>query len=399
MPTATLRIGRRHGLAEFERALQRPDLGSHVLELPEIHDGGMLGRSAGLAQLVLTWAQRDGAPHKTQTFIENGNEDAYAKFVSSLHGFTAAYFSNSITPRTSDDNIRRDLLLQSASRIKAMSRSDLEHTAKGRKVEFILARRAENEFHRLLYTKTPTDDDIKDREKHGNLIAKSPGMCNLLRRCAHKLILRSSASFISLLNRDDNPFGQILHESFKNTAEHAYLDLKGNLPRLGMRSVTIAVQQVLRDTFTPLMLMSSPRQAAQDYFQRIKNRKDPTSPHKHISVLEISILDSGPGFAKTMSLTTTLEECAPLDDIQLVGRCFEKHRTAKVGPSSGMGLNKLLEAVHQLEGFMRLRTSTTEAFFAGGDGFLPTMEPTDFIQGGLAEVKGTLLVIGIPLLY
>lgn len=398
MPKTTLLIQKKYGLQDFEKILQRPDLGSHVLALPQsIHDGGMLGRSAGLAQLVLTWAQHDDNPHRTQTYIENGNAHAYDDFVSSLHGFTAAYFSDAISPRTTGSNIRRDLRRQSVPRIEAMSRSDLEHTAKGRKVEFILARGAKNEFHRLLYKETPTEEEKLDREKHGKLIADPRDMSNLLRRSVHKLLLRSSESLRSLLNRNGNPFGKILHESFRNTAEHAYLDPEGELPRRGMRSVTIAVQQVPRNAFTPSKVVSSVRPAAYDYFQSIKKWEDPKTPRKHIHVLEISVLDSGPGFAKTISRTTTSEKCHPLDNVGLVAQCFKKHQTAKAGPASGVGLNRVLEAIHDLKGFMRLRTSTTEAFFAGGDGYDPMMEPTEFIEGRLAEVKGTLLVIGLPM--
>lgn len=398
MPKTPLLIQREYGLQDFERLLQRPDLGNHVLALPKsIRDGGMLGRSASLAQLVLTWAQSGEAPHRTQTFIESGNVENYVDFVSTLYGFTAAYFSDSAGARNSDSNIRRDLLRHSASRIEAMSQSDLAHTAKGRKVEFILARGAKNEFHRLLYKRTPTLAEIRDREKHGDLVSRPVGMSNLLRLCVHKLKLRSSSSLMSILNQNKDPFGQILHESFKNTAEHAYYDLDGNLPRRAMRSVTIAVQQVPRDAFDPAMIMSSPRPEARDYFQKIMNWEDPISPRKHITVLEISILDSGPGFAKTIGWTTASEEYIPFDDIHLVAQCFKKHQTAKMGPSSGVGLNRLLKAVHDLNGFVRFRTSTTEAFFAGGSGYDPMMEPTEFIQGKLAEVKGALLVIGLPI--
>ena len=400
--SSTLAIHRDDGIADFERHLQRPDLGSRVLALPtSIRGGGALGRSVGLAQLVLTWAQRSDSP-RARTYIDNLRPDAYRKFVLPLYGFAAAYFSHSITPRGIEDNIRMDLMRCSSDRIIAMSEGDLRKTAKGRKVEFILVRGARNEFHSLLYERTPTPKELKDREQHGRLVVDSNGMSNLLWRCLREYPLVSASYeheyLIKQLNRKDNPLGQLLYESFKNTAEHAYLDINGKPPSRGMRSVTIAVQQVDRDEFKPSAVISSEWPAAAAYFERLRGKYRSPHDRKHIDVLEISILDSGPGFVRTISRTQAEDQESP-DEVSLVARCFKKHQSAKSGPSSGIGLSRILESIHDLNGFMRLRTSTTESFFAGGPDYSPTMNPIDFIRGELAGVQGTTLSISIPLVY
>ena len=398
-PTATLAIRRDDGLADYERHLQQPDLGRRVLVLPKnIRGGGPLGLSVGLAQLVLTWAQGSEAP-RTRTYIDKGNDIAYGEFVSPLFGFAAAYFSDFVTPRRHNDNIRADLMRSSAGRIHAMSKGDLEHTAKGSKVEFILVHRARSEFHSLLYKQTPTPADLMDREVHGRLVVEPSGMNHLLWRCIGHLNFPKTSKQLAyltrLLNHNNNPLGQVLYESFKNTAEHAYLDIKGRRSARGMRSVTIAAQKVDRDQFKSSAVISSDQPAASDYFERLRRQYRAPRRRKHIEMLEISILDSGPGLAKTILRTCPHRE--PLDDIQLVARCFRKHKTAKPGPSSGIGLNRILELIHELNGFMRLRTSTTESFFAGGPDYNPTMPPIDFIQGDLASVQGTSLMIGLPI--
>ena len=283
-----------------------------------------------------------------------------------------------------------------------MSAGDLGRTAKGRKVEFILVHGARNEFHGLLYKKTPTPADLMDRERHGQLVADPGGMSDLLRRCLHQhRIVWTSAERIYLtrqLNRKDNPLGQLLHESFRNTAEHAYLDVSGNVPSRGMRSVTIAVQQVERDEFKSCAVTSSEQPRVAAYFDRLRAKYRSSYGRKHIDVLEISVLDSGPGFAQTI-YRACAQEAPPLDEAGLVAHCFKKHRSAKSGPSSGIGLSRILESIHDLDGFMRLRTSTTESFFAGGPDYSPTMNPLNFTQGELAKVWGTSLTIGIPLAY
>ena len=398
----TLTIRRDDGIADFERHLQRPDLGRRVLALPtNIRGGGPLGRSVGLAQLVLTWAQRSDWP-RAQTYIDNLGPDSYRNFVSRLYGFAAAYFSQSITPRSLQNNIRMDLMRSSSDRIIAMSEGNLRKTAKGRKVEFILVHGARNEFHPILYKKKPTQEDLRDRERHGRIVVGANSMSNLLQLCLKEFPLVSASDecdyLTTQLGRADNPLGQVLHESFRNTAEHAYLDIHGKVPLRGMRSVTIALQQVLRDEFKPSSVISSEKPRATAYFDRLRQKYRSRHGRKHIDVLEISVLDSGPGFAQTISRTHA-EDQQSLDEINLVVRCFKKHQSAKSGSSSGIGLSRILESIHDLGGFMRLRTSTTESFFAGGPEYSPTMDPIDFIQGKLAGVQGTALSIGIPLVY
>ena len=397
-----LAIRKDDGIADFERHLQRPDLSRRILALPtNIRGGGPLGRSVGLAQLVLTWAHRADSP-KARTYIANPSPGAYSDFVAPLYGFAAAYFSHSITTRYLEDNIRMDLMRSSRDRIIAMSEGNLNGTAKGRKVEFILVHGAHNQFHRPLYKQKPTEADLMDRERHGELVADPIVMTNLLRHCLQQLKVASAseerAYLIEHLERADNPLGQLLHESFRNTAEHAYLEANGTVPLRGMRSLTIAIQQVEREQFTPSAVISSDQRRACAYFDRLKGRYRSHYKRKHIDVLEISILDSGPGFAETISRPRT-PDCKSLDTVGLVAQCFKKHQSAKSGSSSGVGLNRVLESVHELNGFMRLRTSTTESFFAGSPDYSQTMDPRDFIQGELAEVQGTSLTVSIPLIY
>ena len=51
----------------------------------------------------------------------------------------------------------------------------------------------------------------------------------------------------------------------------------------------------------------------------------------------------------------------------------------------------------QLDGFVRFRTSTTEAFFSPLTDRPADAPPTPHVMGGLPKVVGTALTIGIPL--
>lgn len=395
----TLAIRRGDSMAEFERHLQQPDLGGQILVLPSnIRGGGSLGRSVGLAQLVVTWAQRSTAP-KVRMYIKQGGD--YRPFVERLYGFAATYFAQSVTTQGNDANIRTDLMHSCRPRIMAMFKGTLADTAKGRKVEFILAHHAQNQFHPTLYKRTPTQAELLDREQHGKLIAGPTMMANLLGRYTDEYRLtptRELAYVKDLLHQDDNPLGHLLHESFRNTAEHAYLDMEGRIPARGMRSITIATHQVDRADLAPSAVLGSEHLHAAPYFERLRNLFQPAYPKKNIDILEISVLDSGPGFARTISRRLSGDQ-TPDDDAALVAQCFKKHRSAKSGPASGIGLSRILEYINALKGFMRVRTSTTESFFAGSPSYDPTMDPAEFVHGGLADIQGTSITFGIPLVY
>ena len=403
---STLTIRKEDGIADFEKHL-RSNPSDRVLLLPSsIYNGGALGRSVGLAQLIFTWAQHADVP-TARTYIASSdnarqNEKAYQKFVSRLHGLAAAYFSDAITTQDDKENIRIDLLRSARKRIRAMSEGNLRQTVKDvREVELILVHGARNQFHRVLYKSTPKLTDLMDREKHGELVADANDMSNLLWCFLDEDKSIGASTEREYLKRQlimpRNPLGQLLYESFRNTAEHAYLDVRGNVPPKGMRSLAIGIHQVKRSDFNSSAVTSSDRPQVADYFDWLQKHRS-YEKRKHIDVLEISVLDSGPGFAKTISRVCD-SEGGSLDDVTQVARCFQKHQSAKSGRSSGIGLSRILQSVHDLGGFMRLRTSTTESFFAGSPAYSPEMNPLDFIHGALADVQGTSLTVVIPLVY
>ena len=396
----TLAIRCEDGMAEFERHLRQRDLGRQILALPtNIRGGGSLGRSVGLAQLVVTWAQRSPSP-EVKMYIKSGGN--YPSFIERLYGFAAAYFAHSVTTRGNNDNIRMDLMHCCVPRIQAMSRGTLANTAKGRKVEFILAHHAKNQFHPTLYKRTPTEAELLDRERHGELITDPYAMADLLGRYADTYGFAHTpelAYLKHLLHHQDNPLGHLLYESFRNTAEHAYLDTNGQIPLRGLRSITIATHHVVRDDLASSTVLGSDHPHSATYFRQLKELRNPRYPaKKYIDILEISVLDSGPGFARTISMKSRDDE-TPKDDVALVAQCFNRHRSAKYGPASGIGLSRILEHIHKLKGFMRVRTSTTESFFAGGADYDLTMAPSNFVRGGLAPIRGTSITFGIPIVY
>ena len=388
-----IKIDKHAGMHQFEQYMHNIQQGDTVLQVSVPHaisHAGNLGRSVSFAQLIATWADSS-----TQRLVKTNlqppdqspDQSKYEKFVSHLHGLTVAYYANRITAVDGTTNLRRHLLNVASPRIHAMHERQLQDSTKGQTVELVFVHHARLQFHPSVYRRQPGRADIMDRQSHGELIVSSREMNAFILNALKTVNVRSkdSTRLDQLLNEHNHPLGQLLHEAFRNTAEHAYLDLKGRVPQKGLRCVLISVRSTHSAELQPAALVSGEHPQLDPYFQGLRDRAD-RGQRKLVSVLELSVFDSGPGFADTL-------QHSDADDAKRVARCFEKHVSSKPGPNSGLGLGRVLGLVGDLDGFVRFRTSTTEAFFSSRMG----TPPIPHVAGNLPKAIGTALTIGIPL--
>ena len=388
-----LEIKRKDSIAQFERCLSDSDLSRYALRLPNtIYEGGSMGRATALAQLIATWA--------------SGSDEAivarYAKsaerldeFISSLHGFSGVYFCDKFFESTTEHDLRRDALTQAEPRIVAMHQRDYDKVRKGRRIELLSVLGAKHEFLPAFYRRKPVVSDLIWPENHGKLIVSDREMDGLFRECMEYMSpYRRSRGVVNRLFTS-NAVGTLLHEAFRNTAEHAYEPPPSSRRRRGIRGLLIQNSQVLRTSFSRNFPISDGYPNAKDYFEKLAQLESGFH-RKSVETLEISIFDTGPGLAKTMRAL----HADSRSDTELVKRCFQPFETSKRGKSSGLGFSRILATVKELNGFFRCRTSTCEVAFSsideiGDDG----QDPKIHITGGLAEVVGTVMTICIPVAY
>ena len=219
-----------------------------------------------------------------------------------------------------------------------MSRGDLGESGKGREIEFIFVQGAKNQFHGSFYSKIPTSVELLDRQKHGELIRSHRELSRLLERCFVHLNIRDYID--KQLPTRDVIFGVLISELFRNTAEHGYNTVDGGRLDFNLRCVRVAATLISRDRLASKSVSSpAARTAAQEYFNRMAGLKSEYNKTK-VRVLELSVFDSGPGFAATIEGCEISEtEVARL----AVARCFIKHQSAKLAPNGGLGLFKVME--------------------------------------------------------
>ena len=398
-----LRIRKRDSLRTFEDYLELQNLHRLDLTIPnDLTEGGSIGRSVALCQLILTWSRKSQYPC-INTFLTDTDQSGHETFVGRCHGLAAAYFSNAIYPHNTDKNIRTALLTAARSRMTAMQNGELHQTSRGRQIEFVFVQGAKREFHHAFYRRAPRHPgEIFERETHGTLIRTPMELNHFLKRCQECLNIAPDSRSIAQNKSIDlvgfeapYPIATLIHEAFRNTAEHAYLQQDGMSYSKNLRCFLIAVRTLERDSFMASTVSSNLAQStARTYFEESARRYGEMR-RKTIDFLEISLLDSGPGFSQTIENQGN----SSFSDVESVATCFKKHVSSKVSPAAGLGLSRILTAVNDLRGFLRVRTSSAEAFYAGVHGITPDSDPSEFIHGDLPHVEGTVITVGIPVAF
>lgn len=391
----TLSVRQRDGVPEHDKYMLAAQRGNAALKIPRsISHAGALGRSVSFAQLIATWASTS-SERRILTSLPAVGRDDLNKFVSRLHGLSAAYYADLITAEDGKTDLRQLLLEAARPRIVAMGNRNYAHVSRGPLAEFVFVRGARHEFHSVAYQREPTWDELMDPQLHGGLIVHASKMNNLVLDVLQARRKDDIERIKPLLVDNRGPLGYLLHETFRNTAEHAYLDLDGRIPRKGLRCILIAARLTQPDELYPSALVSAEHPYIDQYFEILRGRarRDACNDGRSlVHILEISVLDTGPGFVATIARHPD----ANAKDSDLVAQCFLDHVSSKRGPNSGLGLGRVLSLVRKLDGFLRVRTSTTEAFFSSLSDTLNS-QPAPNIVGNLAKATGTALTIAVPL--
>ena len=389
----TLAVRERDGVIDYDRHMQMAKRGQIVLRLPrKIGYAGALGRSVSLVQLIATWANAN-SERSIRTTLAIDDQDNIERFSSRLHGLAAAYYAKQITGVDGQTDLRRALLDAATPRFRAMSERQYANTAKGRLTQLIFLHRAKRQFHSAVYLREPTPPDIMDPQSHGKRVVSAREMNELLFNAlrAHRLPPRDLKRIAPLLNSRGTPLGTLLHETFRNTAEHAYLDIEGRVPARGLRCILIAARNVHPDKLHPQSFVSAEHPDLDSYFARLRDHAIPRR-RSLVHILELSVLDTGPGFAATIAGQVDAES----GDADRVAQCFNDHVSSKRGPNSGLGLGHVLSHIGALGGFLRIRTSSTEAFFSSPS-HISDNNPAPHVAGDLPEATGTALTMAVPL--
>lgn len=205
---------------------------------------------------------------------------------------------------------------------------------------------------------------VASREQFENLVDK------LIRAVTAEENIRGA------INDHRDRLTTILHELFKNTHDHARTTVD-------MRALPLSIRGPYARFYTAeeLAYTAPPKKEDKEgneifpdlnqaeryasYFVREKvataKRMKAGDPPRFFGLLELSVFDTGPGFAATY-LKNKFSGSSVQDQFDAVLGCFSTGRSSTSDPSRGYGLWKVLRDLRELKGFIRVRTNRIHVY-------------------------------------
>lgn len=349
-----------------------------ILTLPTRSRGHAAGGEPALAQAVLTWASSQRVA-RMATYAEPG--DGQLEHLSRhLVGLCAALACDQA--RDADDrDITTELRELALERLRGLQGPNPQRWSRGPQVEIVCADHLGRSTPDTLYVTGRPGKPLRARQEFdrvADLILAATMPDGLEQREGETL-------------RDS--IVDALYELFRNTDEYARRDERGDRARVSVRGIHARRHGVSRSALAGMVSTSAPLAA---YCERLQPRTD----RHQIQLLEISVFDTGPGYAPHW-LGRPLAEIDPADELAAIRTCFEKHATRKATATSGMGLCTVVDVLRRGDGFMRLRTGRQSLYAdLGADagrnyGDPPNLRPWRNMR--MAPASGTLFTFMMPL--
>ena len=376
-----MQISARSTIPASERALRQLDqtVGDEPLRLPANIKHVIGGAEAMLAQVIITWAQRNANP-KLETFISSAAQ--INDFVRRLPGLVAALCASEAVGTTTAHSIFEDLRSAALTRLNQLQGKQPKQGYRGPSAEILCADHLGRSAPYLLY--------VPD-QRGGSRLRPRENFRDLAGWLLEGAIPREYRALID--DEATDAIGAMLFEIFKNTEDHALVDAAGDLLGISIRAIktnhhAIQPEKLGRivEGFEPLATycgsLTPPQGAAQTH------------------LFELSILDSGPGFAVTWT-GRPLDQLSHDEEESAVRACFGRG-SAKRQSHFGEGLPHVLRLLHREGGFLHLRTGRLSFYIdfsardkVDGVAALRRHGADDALR--LAPASGSLLTLLIPM--
>ena len=376
-----MRIAAHSTIPASERALQALNAagGNEPLRLPLNIKHLVGGAEATLAQVIITWAQRNVSP-RLETVLSSSSQ--IEDFVRRLPGLVAALCAQEAVGIGTEGSIFEPLRSAALGRLDQLQGGRPKTGYRGSSAEILCADHLGRDAPYLLYLPDHRGGSrLRSRENFRDL-------ANWLLRGASPEEYRPRVD-----PEASEAIGAMLFETFKNTEDHALVDTSGDLLDVSIRAIktnhhAVAPGDLARivEEFTPLA----------NYCASLAPPDGAIQTH----LFEISILDSGPGFAATWT-GRPLDQLTLAEEESAVRSCFGRG-SAKGQSRFGEGLPHVLRLLRRQSGFLRLRTGRLSLYAD-----FSTVDDVDDASclrrhdstgmPNFAPVSGSLLTILIPM--
>lgn len=343
------------------------------------------GGEAAVVQALITWAQDLRNP-ALQTYVPNAADPdgQMITLTRQFFGIAAALLCDRAIA-LDGTVISEALRAHALARLEVLQSERSREASRGPQYEVLCVDHLDRATPRLLY-----DLDFDGQPT----LKETSAFIEIARQIDRTIVPRELSSAIPPSFSD--AVGGALYEMFRNTEDHGRVDERGDRLSRSIRGVQARRHAIPRAKLAEFVATSPPLAA---YCARLR---PPRSTNKDLQLIEISVIDSGPGFAAAIT-KQPLAELTPIQEAEAVRHCFEKNATGKGTSQSGLGLPNVVDILRQHGGFMRLRTGRQSLY---SDlslerdrpyDILPELHPWPSDHGAFARASGTLLTILFPL--
>lgn len=171
-----------------------------------------------------------------------------------------------------------------------------------------------------------------------------------------KIRITNPYVFNSSIKGSYDDFIAIIHELFTNTHEHAKTNELGHNLYPNIRAVQLKFHRKPLNKFTEQF---NEHEGLVTYF----NSGFKVNSQGELYLLEISILDSGPGFVKRYKNISDYKLNIS-EEVEIIKQCLYRHNTSADGfrgEIKGIGLDRVLQTLDG-KGFVRIKTGRADVF-------------------------------------
>lgn len=325
---------------------------------------GALGVEAAVLQLLGTWLRKNKNSKIFHSYQEP-NQENFEKLCSSIYGIAALALVDEVWDKEKNKLSRNMVLMPAKYSIEALRKSDFSKSFKSKYIG-------------IPFIKTPNYDKELDMLFYNNArVIQSDAFFRVFEKILRVKIAGYSRfeSLKETINIEE--LSDLLWEIFKNTHDHGLIHENGDVISKNFRTILIQ-QQDLDEVYFEKWLGDSPSSNQKAFVEYWKSKKLSKYPF-----LDLSVVDFGEGFVELARKKVNIS-----DDKEVFLKCWEAGWSRLSERSRGDGLTKVLNAVHNHNGWLRIRSGKylIEKTFVEGNSSEITLED---IQEMPVDVVGT----------
>lgn len=356
------------------------DYDSLRLRLPNsLQESGVFGLEGLTCQLLATWLRNNKNDNLLHSYANKAEKHQFENLSSSFYGICALRLADKILLSDKTEVDQKIALSIAFERVKKMLAGNFGGAFKG------------------LYVAIPSIKSVGINKEYNNPFYNRDKVVG--KEAFRKLIDEALAVVVPQSGKDafidslKGNIAEIVRELFDNTHKHARENQNGDILATNFRGVIFNSVYVSPERLGKLITSVGGRNML---LFSAEWRKWMEENNKNLPVLDITVVDAGPGYARRWT-GKRKEDLSMADEVGAVIKCFVKNNSTSSNIADGSGLTHVLTDLRRLRGWFRLRTGTvavSRSYFDGKGTLDIKARDVDRMEN---HVEGVSFNIVIPL--